>query len=184
MGRYYFGTISGKFWVCVQTSDDASYYKSPIIFSGPLKCYEYMGCCCIVKDMYDLYCKECYNSLEEQVDSLEDEDNISSYKENDTLIYENNYIKYNFESIELKYIQNQLKKLEKIINIDTNLLNITFKNKINNEQLEGNYEYYINYDSIKDLDDNQCELIARWCLGKQIEHCIIQLGHCKMVCEV
>jgi hypothetical protein len=118
MGRYYFGTISGKFWVCIQDSDDASYFKSPIIFSTPLKCFEYMGCCCFVKDIYDLYCTKCYNSFEEHVESIEDEYLLEDIKRSNDLIYQNNYIKYYFENFELKYVKNKLNKLENYIGQD------------------------------------------------------------------
>ena len=52
MGRYYFGTISGKF-VGNQGADDISFFKSPIIFSKPLRCYEFM---CYVLFKF-AYCK-------------------------------------------------------------------------------------------------------------------------------
>ena len=114
MGRYYFGTISGKFWFSIQLSDDPSHFKNQISFIGPLKCVEYAGCCCFVDDMKDNYCKKCYSSYEEHFEQL-DEDDSSNYPYNSALVYENNFIKYKFYDYELEFVTNKLKALEKVI---------------------------------------------------------------------
>ena len=262
MGRNYFGTISGKFWVCIQDSDDASYYKSPIIFSTPLKVYEYMGCCCFVKDIYNLYCKDCYDSYEEHIANINDEDILEDIKkDNNNLIYQNNYIKYYFEKFELQYVVDKLNKLEDIIGSDIinkldlviinnkeeksesdkesswetddeseeetdnesdnesgeetdnesgdesdnesddeseeeidketyeideptdEIVNKTLKEILKEDEIP-EFEYEFNYKIIKNLDNNKKELIARWCLGKLIEHSIKELEYCEMFCEI
>jgi hypothetical protein len=195
MGRYYFGTISGKFWVCIQDSDDASYFKSAIIFSTPLRCFEYMGCCCFVKNIYDLYCTKCYNSFEEHVESIDDEYLLEDIKNNNNLIYQNNYIKYYFENFELEYVKTKLNKLEKQIgqeiidNIkltiyDENNEQIDINNKIEKQKKKPSFAYDLNDTILKDLDEDQKKIIAKWCLGKLIEHSIKELGYCEIYCEI
>ncbi len=47
MGRYYFGTISGKYWG-QHIPSTPSNFKDRNNFAGPPRCNEYMGCSCIV----------------------------------------------------------------------------------------------------------------------------------------
>ena len=73
MGRYYFGSIKGKFWFSVQSSDDASNFKNPVNFTGPVRVYDYCQCCCFVEDFEQLYCNKCYSSYEEHYNEIDEE---------------------------------------------------------------------------------------------------------------
>ncbi len=207
MGRYYFGTISGKF-VGNQGADDIKFFKSPIIFSAPLRCYEYMKCSCFVKDIYSLYCINCYDSLEHQMEDF-DEDDVDEYKANGGLIYESCLVKFNFDKYELEYIQNKLKELEEKINKNSKIdiikkLNINIfnnskskKNKTDSSETdssetdssetdssddEPSFEYSINDDGMN-FSDKKYKYILTWCIGKQIEHSLKELGYSEIYCE-
>ena len=70
MGRYYTGTISGKFWFSIQSSDDASNFKPSYYEPGPCSyCASKNECTC----EEDCDCEnECYNiSYEFDQDDLE-----------------------------------------------------------------------------------------------------------------
>jgi hypothetical protein len=185
MGRYYFGTISGKFWGSLQSSEDATNFKNPINFYGPSDCYEYMGCCCIVEDMDELYCKKCYESLEEHVNKMkeEDEDMYINYLGCKNLIYENNLVKYYFDKNELDYIKKKLHKLEEEIgkHIIDDLHIVLFDNT--KDDCNTCYDYEINEKCLEDMDDKIFILVARWCLGKQIEFSIMNIDYCEIFCE-
>jgi hypothetical protein len=180
MGRYYFGTISGKFWFAIQSSDDPSYFKNDVSFSGPLKCFEYASCCCFVEDMKNNYCKECFSSYEEHFEQLDDDDKLN-YPSDCALVYENNYIKYYFYEYELNFIINKLNIINKEMTIDINKLGF---NLIKDEK--DCIEYNIDNDEYLEsiTDEDQLNLIARWCLGKQIEKSILDKGYCEIYCEV
>ncbi len=180
MGRYYFGTISGKFWFAVQDSDDASRFKIENNYPGPTRCFEYAECCCFVDDFIYNYCKKCNSSYEEHFNKLEEEDK-KQYPLNTALIYKNNYIKYYFYDYELLYVTHKLKMIKKKLTIDFNKLGfkITRDSKGCIDYDVENFEYI---DSIK--DNNQIKLLARWCLGKQIELSIKEKGYCEIYCEI
>ncbi len=184
MGRYYFGTISGKFWGNIQESEDASKFKSRIIFSGPLRCNEYIKCKCFVNNE-SLYCSNCYESKEAHIADL-DEYELDELDANEGLIYESNCIKYYFEKNELEYVQKKLKELQNKIGehiiegLNINLFEI-------GERDEPNYrvcfDYTINEPLLDNMTDDVFGLTATWCFGKQIEKSIQELGYCEIYCE-
>jgi hypothetical protein len=73
MGRYYDGTIYGKFWFGIQSSYDANNFKK-YDFITPSEYYEYFSCSCIVKNLNELYCINCYKSYEDHLASTDDYD--------------------------------------------------------------------------------------------------------------
>ncbi len=182
MGRYYFGTISGKFWGTIQESEDGTKFKNPINFSGPVRCYEYLKCACFVKDTSPDYCSECYPSKEDHISDLDD---IDEFEANEGLIYESSFIKYYFEKSELKYIQNKLEKLQNQIGQELiNKLNISlFDTKTDDIDSKSCFDYNINEKYLEKTTNHQFGLIATWCFGKQIEKSIQELGYCEVYCE-
>ena len=186
MGRYYFGTINGKYWGQFISSDPSN-FKDPNNFNGPSKCNEYMGCCCIVKYNNQLYCKKCYNCIEDHIKQLknDDEDMYDIYKETNSLISETNLYRYYFDKSELENIQTKITKLEDQIgrNNINKLEIVLFDSHKDNNGMEPSYDYEINEDFIKDLNDKQVSLIFRWCLGKQIEISIKELNYCEIFTE-
>ena len=100
MGRFYFGTISGKFWGSAQMSNDASNFKNNN--KNPIRCDEYVGCCCIVEYQNKLYCSYCYNCIEEHITTLV---NLDDYNQNQSLIQKSNIYKYYFDKNELNFVK-------------------------------------------------------------------------------
>ena len=215
MGRYYFGSIKGKFWFAIQSSGDATNFKNPINFPGPIRCYDYSQCCCFVEDFDKLYCNECYSSYEEHYNNIDDD--CKDYYYDDALIQENNYVKYIFKKYELKYINKILNELEEQIGSELiEYINFTFdtnssdtnssddeddedeenntddKEEINNsddDKEDNNYfEYSINNNIFKADEEekykDKFELIARWCLGRQIKECVEKNDICEIFCEL
>lgn len=171
MGRFYTGSIEGKFWVCVQSSSDVENICS--ITYTPR--HYYMGCGCFHELDYDEpYCVSCFENMEEHRQSLisdnyinENDDFKKFWEESDT------EIGYDIdEEAHLEEVQATIIKLEEQIGQYTKIL--TFGNK------DENYEYYIEF---PDCEDRTKTLIARYCLARQIELCLIEQGSCCMVCD-
>ena len=169
MGRYYNGTISGKFWFGIQDSHDASNFTNTLII--PPQYYSYYVCGCDVKDNNEYYCYECFSNYDSHLSSMEENDKLAI----DTLLlaFESNNIKYNFDTSDLEFINTTLQELENIIGSKL-IKDLEFKI----ENIE-DFEYYINYSAFDDIvDDIMLKIIARWCFGKQIQTAIINVGYC------
>jgi hypothetical protein len=179
MGRFYFGTISGKFWGLTQMSNDASNFKDNT-YNGPFRCYEYIECGCIVENTNQLYCNYCYNCIEEHIINLFD---LDDYNEK-SLIKKSNIYEYYFEKNELNYVKERLKdlenKLELIQNDIIKKLDIAI---FDTNDINTSYTYEIDEKYLKNMSNEQLSLVARWCLGKLIEFSIINLDYCKIFCE-
>ena len=107
------------------------------------------------------------------------------------MMHENNYVKYIFKKHELKYIYKILNELEEEIGKKLiEYLNFTFEVEEDdeNDKKEENefFEYSINNDIFTDEKKykDKFELIARWCLGKQIKECIENKYECEIFCEI
>ena len=192
MGRYYHGTISGKFWFGIQNSSDASSFKDPELYDPPQEYYEYYICGCEVEKNENLYCNQCYSTYQEHYDDLDDFDkeNIDDNDENDEneqeklLAQSSNHIKYEFDESELKYMDKVISDLESTIksNIGSDIINEL--NFTINESDNDEFEYDINYDIVKNIDEDKLEFIARWCFGKQIKKAIETNDYCTIYCEL
>jgi hypothetical protein len=176
MGRFYNGTISGKFWFGLQNSNDACNFK-PDNFEMPSEYFEYFSCGCIVINLENLYCNNCYKNYEEHFESIDEYD--KDCIDDGLLAYESGHVEYNFVKSELNYIQDKLKSLEIIIGED----NIKqFNYKIDSK--EKYFEYNINDNALDGFDNYKTELAARYCFGKQIEKALIDIGECYINCEL
>ena len=176
MGRYYYGTISGKFWFAIQSSDDASNFKDTN-FITPEEYYCYYHCGCEVTNMNNEYCHSCYSNYEDHYECL-DECDISCIDDK-LLAHRSNHIKYEFDSTELDFINSVLEKLENEIGKD-NIEHL----KLSIKDEDGEFEYDLDNDIINVLSDSTNELIARWCLGKQIVTALEKLEYCNIYCEL
>jgi hypothetical protein len=179
MGRYYNGTISGKFWFAIQSSNDATNFKNKD-FIEPDEYYSYYSCGCEVEDINKLYCNNCFSTYDDHINSLDDYD--VKCVDNKLIAYMSNHIKYIFEADELEFVQSVLKKLEEEIGKD----NIS-KLHLDISSEEGDFEYDIDMNEIEDNKEDTKdinELIARWCLGKQIEAALTEVGSCIIHCEL
>ena len=195
MGRYYYGTISGKFLFAIQSSFDASLFKDPS--EKPPEPYdEYYDCCCIVENKEELYCKKCFSSYQEHYDKL-DECNQEDIEPNGPITYTSVFVKYHFDKDELDYIGEMLDMIEKDITKNSkkisSLLDINVIEKLNFQFVDSEeFDYTIDDDFVseiyKDKNKNQvCQLvvtlIASWCFGKQIQEAVKQKGTCDIYCE-
>ncbi len=176
MGRFYFGTISGKFWGSAQMSTDASNFKDNT-YKGPFRCYEYIGCGCIVENTNQLYCNNCYICIEEHIQDLDD------YTEK-SLIKKSNIYKYYFDKNELDYIKTKIKDLENNLElIQNNIIKNLDIAIFDIDDINTSYKYEIDEKYLKNMSDKHLSLVARWCLGKLIEFSIMNLDYCEVFCE-
>ncbi len=183
MGRFYNGTISGKFWFGSQSSNDASNFK-PDSFEVPSEYFEYFSCGCNVIDFNQLYCHNCYKNYQDHFHSLDDYDK-DCIEDNGILAIlailaiESGHVEYEFNKSELSFIQYKLKSLEIIIGED-NIKNFNYKIGHKDKY----FEYTINDNALEGIGVDNTILSARWCLGKQIEAALIELGECYINCEL
>lgn len=173
MGRYYSGDISGKFWFGVQSSTDAEN------FGGKIHRYQQYACCqCRVVDDSS-YCKDCYENYEKHLeDSIDDE-----YSD---VIIEGQFFDMVFKDDQLKEVQ------QHIIELNKSVLKFIKSFKIDAKS-EYEYDFEINdiykcksnpFGSFNDLvSKHDMELIARWCLARQVRQCLIDKGECVFNCE-
>ncbi len=176
MGRYYTGTISGKFWFGIQDSYDASNFKNSLI--KPLPYYVYYVCGCDVKNNDEYYCYDCFCDYDAHFNSINYDDKLAL--ESELLAFKLNHVKYNFDISDLEFINTKLEELENIIGRDI-INNLEFKT----DDEENYFEYYLNYSALDNIiEDSIIKIIARWCLGKQIQTAIINAGYCYMDCEL
>jgi len=170
MGRYYYGDIHGKFWVGVQSSDDASFFGV-----NPQDEYRYHGCHCSATEEVTgdsdhdqlLYCQQCYDSyVQHYEDTIDQRD--------DMIIYLSNEIRYEFDISDMETLDNTIRLLEEHVGQFMNHYIIhTDNNGISYEYSHPNQE----------PTENQLHSIARLCLGKQIKYCIEQNGSCRFSAE-
>jgi hypothetical protein len=190
MGRFYSGDISGKFWFGCQSSYDASNYgiehKDVINFHV---------CNCACDDIFDkIYCESCYDSYEQHIESIKEE--YGSEKYEDTWYISESEICYDFCEENLEQVNKKIKELEEKVGKYMSSFKIISEN--------GEISYDIDITQI-DLDDNYgvfCklqtspeimyklpisgendELVARLCLGKQIQYSLMEKGSCTFICE-
>ena len=94
MGRFYHGSIEGKFWFGVQSSDDIS----NLVTITPEMQYNWKSChCCAEIDSNnteDNYCSTCYESKEAHEESVIEEDGEN---EDNCLYYEEQSISYHLD---------------------------------------------------------------------------------------
>ncbi len=177
MGRYYNGTISGKFWFGVQSSNDLSNFKDKN-FEEPEELYYYYVCECKVEYIQYKYCSNCYKSYNAHYKAYLDNklDSDDTIDENSSISYLTNIIEYNFDEFELPFIQNKLNELQEIIGTEL-ITNLEYK--INNNDLDYNIDWNF-------IDENNIILnkkIAQWCIGKQVEYALNSVGYCTVLCE-
>jgi hypothetical protein len=176
MGRYYDGTISGKFWFTIQHSHDAANFKNPENFILPTEYYIYYECGCKVEDINTLYCTNCFSDYDTHLNGLDYIDKNAI--DNKLLAYPFNYVLYEFDNSDLDYLTMKLNELEN--EIGKNIIdNLNYTINILNY-----FEYDINKSALDYLDESKLILVARWCLGKQIECAIINNNYCEINCEL
>ena len=179
MGRYYSGSISGKFWFGIQNSTDARNIGGKVDML-----HQYICCGCSVEDLKKPYCDGCYADFDEHFnDALENEDFTEEEEEQKVLIRESSEFQSFFKGEQLEEVQGHIADLEKVVSkfvasftMDADS-DYEYKLKLH-EEYEGadcGFTDKIKHDEI--------ELLARWCLAKQVEKCIIDNGTCIFTCD-
>ena len=188
MGRYYYGSIEGKFWFGIQTSGDIS----NLVTITPEICYLWKVCSCSA-NIDEGYCNDCYDSKEEHHHAVVDED---SEDEDDSLYIEADMVSYrvkkdthykelktNMDALRLKIEPEIIAEFDKIEQNDEILnaftgvfgkmekqLNIIEKKQ--NEVIESS------------LHNDRNELVARYTIGYQLEYCLRTTDEdCYVDCE-
>jgi hypothetical protein len=160
MGRYYYGSIMGKFWVAIQDSNPMEQFGA--VELGQDLCF--VGCSCEFDgdDESDdkLYCSECYESYEQHIAEVRDlhgdEEAETTWESNG--LWKWTYSRDNFNEQGLTYLQTHQEFF------DRHVASITF-NK------ENSYEYDFEYTEGGDAPGGreEDELLADLCMLKQIQ---------------
>jgi len=183
MGRFYHGSIEGKFWFGIQDSDDIS----NLVTIKHVMTYSWKSChCCAEIDIdnnEDKYCNDCYESKEEHEESVieedgENEDKLLYYEEQSICYHldkESHYdeLKKNMELLKSKIdpkIINEFDKIEqndKILDAFTGVFDNSLK-KLNDIKKEND----TNDTNESDVHNDYIALVARYTLGYQLEYCL------------
>jgi hypothetical protein len=140
MGRYYSGSIEGKFWFGIQSSNDI---ENLINIQANEPKLLWIGCNCYIEDEKDEYCKDCYGSLEDFLDKE------GEYIENGIHFYEDNEISYDIDESYLQELKTKLESMEKTF--DTHLKELCNKlpNNLQNA-FDGHFDEITTYVSEKE----------------------------------
>jgi len=211
MGRYYFGDIKGKFWVAVQFSDDAVNFggvsSSDIILYYPCDCEYVHG------KKYCNDCFQCFEDAFEEAKSLGYIDENTNKEIEDILLYESDHINIKFQGCQLQEVQRHIDELHKQIGhyikkftmnkdddyeYDIELVNDDNSGNNNSDNITPlritnaqsvsprslTTAHKVDVLNVQMCKQDEKILIARWCLAKQVEQCIIDKGECEFECEV
>jgi len=170
MGRFYTGQIVGKFWFAIQDSFDASHFGRE-----PDQMFNFYGCSCYVSpDVGEpdetTYCEDCFDSFEQHIEEMKgngDDDTKTWY-------VSESEIKYNFEESDLDTVKERVCDLEEMVG--------HYMDSYTIEENDTEIEY--SYEVPKDTPDGLLPLIAKLCLGKQIEYCLEKNGSCSFQAEL
>lgn len=157
MGRWYHGNIHGKFWFACQSSDAMQKYGA--VELPPDFMFKSCGCCCDSEPEEKYYCEDCYESYEEHIQYIrdqEDDDNITECFQEDEGTGNWKYDRDMFEDQGLPYIEKHKELFNKYIE------SLTF-----NE--DNDYAYEINWTK-EDFGADVGEILADLCMLKQIQH--------------
>ena len=180
MGRFYDGDIEGKFWFGIQSSSDIE----NLVTIAPCMYYSWKICNCTAEIDCQEYCKDCYDSKEDHIISVTENDEY----DDETLYYEEQCCGYSLDKethyLELQDNMNKLrteiseeiiKEFDKLTRND-NILN-AFTGVFDNTHKSIN--------NIENKEERQkvAVLVARYTLGYQIEYCLLKQGDCNINCD-
>lgn len=168
MGRYYSGDINGKFWFGVQSSYDAdNFCENPLDVRKNR--YNFKVCNCPNYDN-DSYCMECYDSFEAHCQDAGSQD-----------LMNNEIVEIDYSFVDEEHLQLIKNKLNEIANE-------LGQDVIENLQFDitdtDGYCYEIDDGFVDEISTSRKELLARYCLGRQIEASLIDNGCCCFSCEL
>ncbi len=162
MGRYYYGSITGKFWFAVQSSNPMEQFGA--VELGQDLCFAGCNCCCEFDDDEPddkAYCSNCYESYEEHMAEAMDvagSDELTTTWEPSGM-WNWTYSRDDFNEQGLTHLQTHEEFFNK------HIASITF-NK------EDSYDYDFEYteDGGDPLTSEENGLLADLGMLKQIEH--------------
>ena len=177
MGRYYWGDIEGKFWFGVQSSSDVENLINITAQPGSLVWH---GCGCVVDfdQKNDTYCKDCYESKEDFLDEMGEDFEGDPYDELPEIVY-------NIEEDDLEDLCDALTTLEK--EIDPRI--VSEYKKIDGDMSNAFSGVFKQVDELvgiilKEKENMDLQVIARYGLGLQIKQCLEKNGSCGLYCEL
>ena len=177
MGRYYWGDIEGKFWFGVQSSSDVENLINITAQPGSLVWH---GCGCVVDfdQKNDTYCKDCYESKEDFLDEMGEDFEGDPYDELPE-------ISYDISDDSLEDLCDALTTLEK--EIDPRI--VTEYKKIDGDMSNAFSGVFKQVDELvgiilKEKENMDLQVIARYGLGLQIKQCLEKNGSCGLYCEL
>lgn len=166
MGRYYCGQISGKFWLGIQSSDDASYFG--VDYSN-ITNYHVCGCTYEEGVTNVAFCDDCYSTSDEHKQAMIEEE----VEENKTWCISDFEISYDFEQKHLDIVTERV-----------NILEIEFgKYMTNYNIIDENDEITYDYLIPADVYNDDLASVVRLCLGRQILYCLQNYGGCSFHAE-
>jgi len=172
MGRYYSGSIEGKFWVGLQSSNDI---ENLINIQANEPKLLWIGCNCYIEDENDEYCKDCYDSLEDFLDK--EGENI----ENGIHFYEDNEIVYEIDEGHLQELNETLTTIEESFDVQLKELCNKLPNNLQNA-FDGHFSEITTY--VSEKENQSLGKMATYCLGRQIKACLENEGQCSIYCEL
>ena len=158
MGRYYYGSIKGKFWVAIQ--DSAPMEKFGAVCRGEDICF--LGCSCEFEgdESEDkVYCSDHYESYEQHIAEVHDRygDETEETTWESTGMSKWAYSRDNFNEHGLTYLQTHQEFF------DRHVASLTFDD-------DDSYEYDFEYTEGGDpLTGEEDKLLADLCMLKQIQ---------------
>jgi hypothetical protein len=175
MGRCYYGQISGKFWVGIQSSVDADNFG---IEPSDIINFKVCHCSCETSSVEKTFCNGCYSSYEEHVEFMKDDEELEDTEIDyvDTWYTSETEIFYNFEEKHVEFIEKQIQDLENTVGAYMDSYGIE------DDDSEITYHYELPQ-NVPDETEKLCD-IARLCLGKQILYCLKKYGSCGFCAEL
>ena len=178
MGRFYWGDIEGKFWFGVQSSSDVENLLNITSQPGSLIWH---GCGCVVDfdQKNDEFCKDCYDNKEAFLDEMGEDFDQEPYYEEEELAYE-------LDEEHLDELNKTMEDLEK--KIDVRIIE-EFKKKQDEDMSNAFSGVFKQVDEVvgiilKEKENMDLQVIARYGLGMQIKQCLEKNGSCGMYCEL
>ena len=178
MGRYYSGSIGGKF-----TSE-----QSPDVFQhfgSAYKWYNYYICACDYNPTNDdFFCKKCFTSMQDVINAhIKDEG--TSITMNDIIEHQNEPVglKYYFTEYDIPIIVNKLDDIERAISNKSYVRDVLIELNYSISNADDKFKWELKcseelYDSL--IQEKDVELFDLYFLGLQILECLKITNKCEI----
>jgi YesN/AraC family two-component response regulator len=185
MGRYYDGDIQGKFWFGIQSSNDIE----QLIKINGVQRVSWLVCGCNAEVNVDDYCKQCYGSKEEHIETaIENKEFNEDDNATDRCLYrEDQMITYELDSSHYQELVDNMKTLKTTLPEET--IAIFDEIEQTDKILDAFTGVFSHVHEMLNMDGDAEEkhalyvLIARYTLGYQLEYCLRKQSKCMVYCE-